>query len=259
MSTYMVHAPIDVRALKKWAGQRRLVRRGTLDDGLALHVLLSGMFGKGVLQPFRLYSSDRRRWGAIYAYSDDDEHSLQKMAAAVAPPESCSIVRPEGLRTKRMPQAFQVDQRLGFELRARPVRRVHEDIRDARWDKVVKKGAEVDAYWLENLRKPLADSSKVVLPRDGNAHDQREQCYWQWLSARLGKTADVKKCRLQSFRRVRVVRGRATVEGPDAILRGNLVVRNTEEFARTVRQGIGRHKAYGYGMLLLRPPGRPTQ
>ncbi len=246
MSTYMVHAPIDVRALKKWAGQRRLAWRGTLDDGLALHVLLSGMFGKGALQPFRLYSSDRRRGGAIYAYSDDDEQSLQKMAAAVAPPESCSIVRPEGLRTKRMPQAFQVDQRLGFELRARPVRRVHEDVRDARWDKVVKKGAEVDAYWLDRLRGE-------------DPHERREQCYGQWLSARLGKAADVTECHLQSFRRVRVVRGRAIVEGPDAILRGNLVVQNTEEFARTLRQGIGRHKAYGYGMLLLRPPGRPAQ
>ena len=47
--------------------------------------------------------------------------------------------------------------------------------------------------------------------------------------------------------------------GPDATLHGVLTVQDPVTFGRLIRNGIGRHKAYGYGMLLLRPPGKtPT-
>ena len=101
MGTHMVSAPINVHALMKWAaGQRGLMRRGTFDDGWALHVLLSGMFGKGALQPFRMFWSDRRRTGTLYGYASDDGRVLRETATTVAPPEFCSIIRPVEIRTK---------------------------------------------------------------------------------------------------------------------------------------------------------------
>ena len=42
--------------------------------------------------------------------------------------------------------------------------------------------------------------------------------------------------------------------GPDATLNGTLRINDPNEFRTKLRTGIGRHKAYGYGMLLLRPP-----
>jgi hypothetical protein len=42
-------------------------------------------------------------------------------------------------------------------------------------------------------------------------------------------------------------------EGPDAILRGEFVVKDPASFAAVLTNGVGRHRAYGYGMLLLRP------
>ena len=62
-----------------------------------------------------------------------------------------------------------------------------------------------------------------------------------------------------SVNRTRVVRGSSGApEGPDAILQGTLAVSNEETFAEILRNGVGRHRAYGYGMLLLRPPNRPV-
>ena len=43
-------------------------------------------------------------------------------------------------------------------------------------------------------------------------------------------------------------------------LQGVLAVQTAEPFVRRLREGVGRHRAYGYGMLLLRPPNdRPPQ
>ena len=84
----------------------------------------------------------------------------------------------------------------------------------------------------------------------------REEVYSDWLSDRLTRRgARLEEASLKSFQRVRVVRKlRArTSEGPDAVMRGTLSVTDPGEFAGVVAHGIGRHRAYGYGMLLLRP------
>jgi CRISPR system Cascade subunit CasE len=43
---------------------------------------------------------------------------------------------------------------------------------------------------------------------------------------------------------------------PDAVFTGTLVVARPAEFMGLLARGIGRHRAFGYGMLLLRPPRR---
>ena len=47
-------------------------------------------------------------------------------------------------------------------------------------------------------------------------------------------------------------------EGPDAVMRGSITVTEPSGFSDLVARGIGRHRAYGYGMLLLRPAFSPT-
>ena len=53
MKMHLIHVPLDMRKFNRWAGNRGLIRNGSFDAGYAFHVLLSAMFGKGVLQPFR--------------------------------------------------------------------------------------------------------------------------------------------------------------------------------------------------------------
>jgi len=72
--------------------------------------------------------------------------------------------------------------------------------------------------------------------------------------------------RLIGFRRVRSQRNARVggkvkqrgVERPDALFTGELTIRDAEAFARLLARGIGRHRAFGFGMLLLRPPSMST-
>ena len=47
----------------------------------------------------------------------------------------------------------------------------------------------------------------------------------------------------------------ARLERPDAVFRGTLVVEDAVGFRRLLERGVGRHRAFGFGMLLLRPAG----
>ncbi len=253
---HLIHAPFDMRAFSRWAGQRGLVRHGAYDPDYALHILLSAMFGKGELQPFRLFWSERRRSGALYAYAESDQSALQDVAAATAPPDCLASLNPAQLLSKPMPVSFPAGRRLGFDLRVRPVRRLRRDLHDSQSNEVLLKGKEVDAYRLEALTH-FPDGWRRRDEKTERQGMSRESVYTTWLEERLGDDATVEQCRLASFSRVRTIRGDGRgPEGPDAVLHGTLSVCDSESFARRLRTGVGRHRAYGYGMILLRPPNR---
>ena len=263
MTTHLVHAPLDLTAFNQWAKTRGLVRRRTFDAGFALHVLLTAMFGPRALQPFRVFAPQRRRLGSLYAYSQSDADALRRTADTVAPPECLTALNPAKLRSKAMPRAFEPGQQLGFDIRVRPVKRLRRSIHDSQSGEVVSQGAECDAFRVAAMQRfPHGWNTRP----GGTPHEphslrgQRGEVYFQWLAERLGDAATVEpgNCHLASFARSRIVRGAGRgPEGPDATLHGTLTVAAPDGFHRLVRHGIGRHKAYGYGMLLLRPPRMP--
>ena len=257
MKLHLVHVPLDMRCFNRWAGDRELIRRGTFDAGYAFHILLSSMFGKGALQPFRLFASERRRRASLYGYSGVDQAELRKMAAAVAPPDCEAVVDSRRLRSKPLPTHFEQGERLGFDLRLRPVRRLRSDLPDPQAGASLKRGSEVDAFRLELIRRFPAESGELGASAAAKAGVTRQSVYSEWLAERLGDAVTLGHCELAAFQRTRVLRGdNGGPEGPDAILHGTMTVASEGEFARVLRKGVGRHRAYGYGMLLLRPPGR---
>ena len=258
MTLHLIQAPLDMRKFSRWTGSRGLMRRGAFDAGYAFHILLSAMFGKGVLQPFRLFASERRASATLYGYADVDVTELRHTADAVATPDCLDVLDPERMRSKRMPSHFERARRLGFDLRLRPVRRLRRDLADAQVGHSLSKGAEVDAFRVEVIRRfpsGWANSDEAA----EKAGITRQSVYAEWLSERFGDAVAVEQCRLIAVNRTRAVRGSSGAsEGPDAILQGTLAVSNEETFAGILRNGVGRHRAYGYGMLLLRPPTRPA-
>jgi len=255
--THLIHVPLHMRKFNRWAGNRGLVRRGAFDAGYAFHVLLSAMFGKGVMQPFRLFASERRTAGSLYAYADVDQAQLRSTADAVAPPDCLEVLNPGRMRSKQMPSYFERGRRLGFDLRLRPVRRLRRDLADLQLGSSLSKGSEVDAFRLELIQRFPSAWREADADTAAKAGVTRESVYAEWLSERFGESVGVEECRLVAFSRTRAVRGdKRAPEGPDAILQGTLAVSDERKFLEVLRSGVGRHRAYGYGMLLLRPPNR---
>ena len=153
-----------------------------------------------------------------------------------------------------MPSIFAEGMRLGFDLRVRPIRRLGEDLKNPQSGKTMSKGSEVDVYFLDAVRKSPDGWHDVGKDNSGSGRT-RESVYRDWLGERFAGAAEIEECQLAAFRRTRTLRGDGLgPEGPDASLHGILVVRDCKAFAQILRSGVGRHRAYGYGMLLLRPP-----
>ena len=251
---HMVRAEIDLGALHRWMGSKRLV-----DQDHAMHCLLTECLGDLAPRPFRLIAPRDCAKGVLYGYTRADADALREAAAICADPLQCRIMPAETLDGKLMPTSWQEGKRLGFEVRIRPVVRLQDPSR-------------VPA---DKLRRFRTRSGEADAPRPGKECDvfqweamlhpkngmkrSRERVYADWLACRLkqqgGADVDVEQTKLVSFQRVRAVRHRHArhSEGPDAVMRGALTVTASDGFAELLARGVGRHRAYGFGMLLLRP------
>ena len=252
---HLVRVPIDTGRLARWAGERGWAgsKGAVFDEGRALHHLVSEIWGPRTFPCFRLLVPSRRHAGNLYAYSAMDAEALRPAARAQALPEHLQVLRLAGLESKPMPTDWRAGQRLGFDLRTRPIRRLRRDLNGPK--EPIRAGSEVDAFLVEALREhPEAPDGMEAEGRT------RQEVYLDWVSERLAPTArlDRSASRLARFRRQRVAREKRDSEGPDATVHGVLTVAAPAKFSALLLRGIGRHRAYGYGMLLLRPPGRPV-
>lgn len=240
-SLVMVRADIDIREFHRWSGVRGLISSSAFDEGFAMHCLLVESFGELAPKPFRVIIPRARgqRVGTLYGYARCDAGSLRDAAALYCDPQQARILPAERIDSKPMPTEWQPGKRLGFEALLRPT------IRRARGSD--RAGVECDAFQAEAERH-----SKGTMPRS------REEVYADWFRARLESqgAARLESATLAMFQRTRTVRKlhARPSEGPHALLRGTLTISDPTEFGRLLASGIGRHKAYGYGMLLLRPP-----
>ncbi|MDE0029940.1 MAG: type I-E CRISPR-associated protein Cas6/Cse3/CasE [Deltaproteobacteria bacterium] len=254
---FLIRVPVAMNQLARCAGERGWLRhRGSVagfDEGRALHHLLDETFGPGALRPFRLLVAARQTVGSLYGYCENEAESLREGARIHALPEHLRVLKLERLESKAMPDAWVEGRRLGFDVRVRPVRRLKNDVAGSQT--ALRRGAELDAFHVEALRRH--PDKPDGMEQDGQT---RETVYLDWLAERFGSAAELDReaTRLVRFQRLRVSRGNAGPEGPDATFHGALTVTDPEQFKTLLAKGVGRHRAYGFGMLLLRPASRPA-
>ncbi len=255
MTLHLVRLPVDLRALATFA-----VANGVSDDdgGYALHLALRRRFGEAAPQPFRLFADD----GVVphlLGYATEIA-ALTEMAGLLATDPDLDGVFPAPPQARAMPESWRAGARYGFTVRARPVVRFGKRSQAAR--AALPAAAVKDNWWAR-----AGEVDAWVAARNGADGDPgltREAAYGDWLATRLdgAATLEADSVRLIQSRRVRTRRsshgrqGARRVEGPEALLSGTLTVTDPAAFARVLARGVGRHAAFGYGLLLLTPPGR---
>jgi len=241
------------------------------DEGYLLHRLLRDAFGPLAPQPFRFFPPERRRLGCtqpakrkpgcLLGYAEAGEDRLRD-ALALAEPAIDAALPGAAVAAKAMPQRFSRGTALGFEVRACPIVRtrrgdgrpgsreldvfLHESLNAPREAPLSRERAY--ARWLEErLAAGGAGSASLHVHRMDQAPLVRRRHPGR--GARAAGETDGPPRRLQATRDGRRVMARR----PDVTFRGTLRVDDPEAFARLLATGVGRHRAFGFGMLLLRP------
>ena len=237
---YLLHTKPDPQRLAGWAARHRLLD-GQGDLGYALHALLNAAFGEHAPQPFRYLDAEQ----GLLAYTSLSAAELAQCAAladldVAAALGLCQTLHHAGLSARPFPTQWASGYMLGFEVRVRPIIREGKTgrERDAFLSAVEKAGgselnrSEVYVQWLRELlvRQGGAELVDAIVTR------------YQL----LGVTRKTQKGRPDDARHSRVV------SGPDVVLTGQLRVADPQAFAQLLAGGVGRHRAFGFGLLLLR-------
>ena len=245
----------DMAGLARWGLERNFLPKGNVADfGYVLHAALKEALGELAPRPFVLRRSGSR---AVTLAHDGDEllgyvgampgNILAAAALLSKNGSAAKLLKLTSLEARALPTEWPSGARLGFEVRTRPVAR-------SRGGKGRGTSHEVDiAAW-------RAWQSEI---RSGPVRT-KEQAYRDWLAERLdARGARLLDARLVSMRRS-LVRRRPVIgagkqardtEGPDVVFCGTLLVADPEKFSMGLAKGVGRHTAFGFGCLLLSPPG----
>jgi len=245
----LMHCTPDLRALTLWAERHHwLGPQGDL--GYALHALLRSAMGEAAPQPF-VYLGER---AGLLAYSRLTPEQLQQCADLATPEVSQALglhpsATSHGLSAKPFPTQWQAGQTLAFDVRLRPIVRTGA-------------GPERDVFLAAIERAEAAGET---------APTSREAVYRTWLGQQLTQHtgAVLLEAHMSSFRLSDVVRRtqagdpgshqpetarrKRHVGGPEANFSGLLQVGDPAAFAAGMARGLGRHRAFGFGMLLLKP------
>ena len=243
MTLHLLRFDPDMARATQWFASEKLLPRNAEDGGYAWHALLTASFGKVLApKPFHLHSR-RNRPVQLLAYCVNDPAALLAHAQNFADPQAFAALRlgsPAGIPAKPMP-GFTQGRRLGFSLRVRPTVRS-----DRNGDRT--KTRERDAY--------LA----ALEAADRDAPPDRAEVYLSWTNERLEQGGvKVVSARIDGHERVETLRRDGNrhlkpVQGHSASITGVIEVTDPERFQNLLARGVGRHRAFGYGMLLLSPP-----
>lgn len=231
----------DLLQLRRWlqqTGQPRLAD----DLGYALHACAKAALGSLAPKPFVL--QQRGADTQLLGYVPAEAAALQRAASlCLADPLAAEALGLAHLQLRELPSDWRAGETLRFSLRAVPM---------------VRSRSQPDGglHEVDAARHPLyADSPEVT----------REVAYQRWLARELARegAAELQGCELRGYAMLQGVRRHARAPGqgrktqgawlPDAKFAGRLVVRSPAAFHALLARGVGRHRAFGYGCLLLAP------
>lgn len=236
---YMIDLQLNPELLVKHAEIQGHNRIHDEDLGYAAHGWLAAAMGEHAPDTFRLLT---QRCGSLrmLGYTRADLKTINRHVELYASPLAADVCDWASAASKAIGEIqWRQGQMLGFEVRTCPV--------------VRSKQGERDAFLAQ-------------LPGDDRkASRNRFDVYRDWLCSKLSgvavldeNTFNLKAFRLVSTWRQREIAGSGEQKGrrvvrPDALLCGRLTIQDGDAFRTLLQRGIGRHRAFGFGMLLLQP------
>lgn len=227
---YLIRLRLDGPKLLYFAQDRAELSETDEGFGYILHSWLTAMFGEDAPKPFRFFPSKNELLG----YTRVDADTLLNRAKAFADPQAFSVLVPGSLASKEMPGNWSVGQRLKIEVVACPISR--------------KEGTEKDIYLRE-------------LDRLGEAAGSRAEVYTRWIANQFNPAIKAEQIALTGFS-IRKLLRRPIVDGsrvsqrierPVATFSVLGQIADADAFEKLLIRGAGRHRAFGFGMLLLKP------
>jgi CRISPR system Cascade subunit CasE len=246
----MICLDLNLQALTLWGHQRRLGE----DYRYLVHAATRKIFGDTAPQPFLVQEEKsrilgytaasetqyRERFSQFFAETSDDA----VLSAALSIPEIC---------IRAMPCQWEEGSRYRFSVFCRPMSRMGK--------------AESDVWLLKNYYAFKEAEEKGTfcgsLAEYRRSHKgEKEEVYKQWLQRRFGNAAELQDVVISGSRTAFLTtRGQKDHTGapvrsrrrsyPETTFTGNLCITHPEAFERLLRHGVGRHCAFGFGMLLL--------
>jgi CRISPR system Cascade subunit CasE len=242
----------DMAALARWVeatGQRALQE----DNGYALHAALRAALGELAPKPFALL--ERPGSLQLIGYTRRSAEELQRglAQAELSDPGAAAALgldAPANTLIRPLSVNWRAGDRMSFEVRVAPVVRSRQQPGGGY--------PEIDAAFHPDF--------------GAAAGGDREAAHRAWLARELarGGAAALLSSRVLSFRLTPIARrhaqsdsrrtGRSTQNGllPDLCIRGQLELSDPVAFDALLARGLGRHRSFGYGCLLLAPPGAWT-
>jgi CRISPR-associated protein Cas6/Cse3/CasE subtype I-E len=230
----LVQLTIDLPAALDHAEKvTRLARSARQDTGLVIKTALTEALAGPVVRPWRLHATHGRT-ALVLGYSEDDAPSLRARLALALPSAQAAIGE---IISSRVP-ALDEGAELAFEVRFSPVVSVNRD--DGKG--LIRR----DAYL--RARELAEAASEPMLSRD--------HVYRGYLGERLAGVELIQAAlvghRLE--RHAREGRGRWTIKSvPVVDMRGVVRITDAMLAQATLRDGIGRSKAFGCGMIRVAP------
>ncbi len=245
---------LDARAVLALATRQQLLGRfGDVDHGYLTHAALQALFGVAAPSPFVLeheLAPRRSQEGALslLAYAPAPLEALRTQLR----PEHAPLLQWERCSSKAVP-LLPAGTELAFTAKVLPTVRTR---RRAPGHEASGRGQgrEVDAFLAACFR---AGEDTVI---------DRAAVYRDWFAKALAgggpAAATLGEFSLLGFHRARLLRKEAPggdggrrrhlVERTSALVTGGLRIEDPAAFRTLLARGVGRHRAFGFGMLLLR-------
>lgn len=279
MTLYMLRLPIVPRLLMQCGRAHGLVTDDwSVDSGYLIHGLLARILDGDAVRVFDIQErkpDNGRDLIEVLAYSPAGLPTIRGAAEARGDAAAFQSVDWERAAAKPMP-AFVQGQRLGFRVRVCPTVRV------GKHHPRIEHGQEVDPYVaLIERERALREAAEPDTPPDRiklevlASSPSRETVYRDWLAARTANAAAFDTARLVAVRDASLWRKGSPGEGAaktmrgkprpgrnrrvligrrEAVFEGTLTVTDGTAFTGLLSRGVGRHRAFGFGMLLVRAP-----